>query len=131
MKLDWDEPIPEKFQDRWQSWLQGLPTLEELEIDRCFKPNDEEVMSSQLHHFADASQEGYGAVTYLRIENKQEEVKCLFVMGKSRLAPTKSVTISYMELSAAVTAVKLNKMCQVELDKKISVFKPSLRTTSA
>ena len=36
-------------------------------------------------------------------------------MGKSCLAPTKSVTISCMELSAAVTAVKLNKLCQVEL----------------
>jgi hypothetical protein len=101
----------------------------------------------------DASQEGYGAVAYLRIENKQDEVKCSFVMGKSRLAPIKSVTIPLMELSAAVTAVKLNKMCQVELslpveeklfwtdsicvlkylenEAKMSVFKPSLRTASA
>ena len=74
-------------------------------------------------------------------------------MGKSRLAPIKSVTIPLMELSSAVTAVKLNKMCQVELslpveeklfwtdsicvlkylenEAKISVFKPSLRTASA
>jgi hypothetical protein len=80
-----------------------------------FKPNDEEVVSTQLHHFADASQEGYGAVTYLRIENKQGEVKCSFVMGKSRLVPIKSVTIPVMELSAAVMAVKLDKMCQAEL----------------
>ncbi len=115
MKLGWDELIPEKFQARWQSWLQDLPKLEELAIDRCFKPNDEEVVSTQLHHFADASQEGYGAVTYLRIENKQGEVKCSFVMGKSRLAPIKSVTIPRMELSAAVMAVKLDKMCQAEL----------------
>ena len=115
MKLDWDEPIPEKLQDRWQSWLQDLPRLEELAIDRCFKLNDEEVMSSQLHHFADASQEGYGAVTYLRIENSRGAVKCSFVMGKSRIAPMKSVTIPRMELSAAVTAVKLNNACQVEL----------------
>ena len=34
MKLDWDESIPEKFQDHWQSWLQDLPRLEELAIDR-------------------------------------------------------------------------------------------------
>ena len=115
MKLDWDEPIPEKFQDCWQSRLQDLPRLEELAIDRCFKLNDEEVMSSQLHHFADASQQGYGAVTYLRIQNKQE-VKCSFVMGKSRIAPMTSVTIPRMEPSAAVTTVKLNKVCQVELN---------------
>ncbi|XP_028413087.1 uncharacterized protein LOC114535946 [Dendronephthya gigantea] len=105
LKFDWDETILEKFQDRWQSWLRDLPNLEELTIDRCFKPNNEEIASTQLHHFADASQEGYGAVTYLRIENNQGEVKCSFVMGKSRLAPIKSVTIPCMELSAAVTAL--------------------------
>ena len=109
MKLDWDEPIPEKFQERWKSWLQDLPKLEELAMDRCFKLDDEEVVSSQLHHFADASQEGYGAVTYLRIENRQGGVKCSFVMEKSRLAPIKSTTIPRMELSAAVTAVKFKQ----------------------
>lgn len=38
MKLDWDELIPQKFQDRWQSCLRELRNLEELAIDRCFKP---------------------------------------------------------------------------------------------
>lgn len=89
--------------------------MEELAIDRCFKHNDGEVVSTQLHHFADASQQGYGAVTYLRIKNSQGDVKCSFVMGKSRLAPIKSVTIPRMGLSAAVTATKLNKICQGEL----------------
>ena len=91
MNLDWDEPIPEGLHDRWQSWLQDLQNLAELAIDRCFKLNDQEVVSSQLYHFADASQEGYGAVSYLRIANKQGEVKCSLVIGKSRVAPMKSL----------------------------------------
>ena len=110
-KLDWDEEIPEEYLERWRTWLQELPRLEQISVDRCFKPNDlAEITTTQLHHFADASQNGYGAATYLRVEDKNGRVKCSFVMGKSRLAPIKSVTIPRMELSAAVVATKLDKI---------------------
>ena len=106
-KLHWDDEIPEEDQQRWQTWLRELPKLEELAIDRCFKPtNLGEITSSQLHHFSDASQRGYGAVTYLRISDDRGKVHCSFVMGKSRLAPLKPVTIPRMELSAAVVATR-------------------------
>ena len=94
--------IPEDIMRRWQAWLQELPKLQ-VSIDRCFKPpNFGEVTSTQLHHFSDASQQGYGAVTYLRITDRSGNTKCSFIMGKSRLAPMTSVTIPRMELSAAV-----------------------------
>ena len=115
-KLDWDEEISEEYLERWRTWLQELPRLEQLSVDRCFKPNDlAEVATTQLHHFADASQNGYGAATYLRVEDKNGRVKCSFVMGKSRLAPIKSVTIPRMELSAAVVATKLDKISRQEI----------------
>ena len=48
-----------------------LPELERIVIDRCFKPTDfGEITSCELHTFSDASQKGYGAVTYLRILNQ-------------------------------------------------------------
>ena len=101
---------------RWQAWLQELPKLEQVAIDRCFKPpNFGEVSSTQLHHFSDASQQGYGAVTYLRITDRSGNTKCSFVMGKSRLAPMKSVTVPRMELSAAVVATRLDTMSRKEL----------------
>ena len=37
-KLDWDDVIPEDIMRRWQAWLQELPKLEQVAIDRCFKP---------------------------------------------------------------------------------------------
>ncbi|XP_028395309.1 uncharacterized protein LOC114519383 [Dendronephthya gigantea] len=122
MKLDWDETIPVKLQDRWWSWLPDLdlPNLEHLGNDRCLKSYNEEVVSTQLHRFADASQDCYGAVAggsrvaYLRIKNNQGEVKCSFFMGNSRLAPIKSVTTLRVELSAAVTAVKQNVSSGIE-----------------
>ena len=64
----------------------------------------------------DASQEGYGAVTYLRVVNENGDVHCAFLMGKSRQTPQKSITIPRLELSAAVVATRLNKMMRCELD---------------
>jgi len=65
--LGWNDPISDEDLTRWRNWLDELPRLEDLKVDRCFEPTDfGEVASSQLHHFADASQHAYGAVTYLR-----------------------------------------------------------------
>ena len=115
-KFSWDDPIPDDYLQRWQAWLQELPKLEQLQIDRCFKPlNSEEATSYQLHHFSDASQQGFGAVTYLRITDQTGAAKCTFVMGKSRLAPIKPVTIPRLELSAAVIATRLDRISRNEL----------------
>lgn len=97
--------------------MQELPKLEQFTVERCLRPkNFGRIVSSQLHNFSDASGEGYGAVTYLRVVNEAGNVHCAFLMGKSRQTPQKSVTIPRLELSAAVVATRLNKMMQHELD---------------
>jgi hypothetical protein len=116
LKLDWDDKIPEEYLQRWQAWLTDLPRLENLAVERCFKPvSMKETKSTQVHHFSDASQQGYGAVSYIRVEDVSGNVKCSFLMGKSRLAPIKPVTIPRLELSAAVVSTKLDKMSRNEL----------------
>ena len=63
MNLGWDDPIPEECSERWEAWLSELPKLENLRIQRCFQPPDfGKVVSTELHHFSDASQRGYGAI---------------------------------------------------------------------
>ena len=92
-QVGWDDLIPEEDLICWKSWLEELPRLEKFAIDRCFRPpNFGDIISCQLHHFSDASQVAYGAVSYLRLVNAQHEVHCSFVMGKSRLSPLKPVT---------------------------------------
>ncbi|XP_028395694.1 uncharacterized protein LOC114519723 [Dendronephthya gigantea] len=115
-KLDWDDVISEEDQKRWKMWLDDLPKLENVVINRCLKPaNFGDITSCQVHNFSDASQVGYGAVTYLRLTDNQGNVSCSFVMGKSRLAPLKSITVPRMELSAAVLATRLDKITRQEL----------------
>ncbi|KAK7877121.1 hypothetical protein WMY93_032173 [Mugilogobius chulae] len=51
-------------------------------------------------------------------------VHCAFVMGKARVAPLKPVTIPRMELTAAVVASRMDKLCKKELQMELkdSVF---------
>ena len=85
-------------------------------MNRCFKPPNFNPCSVQLHHFADASENGYGMVSYLRLENAVQERRCSFIMGKSRVAPLKQTTIPRLELTAATVAVRTNRMLLSEID---------------
>jgi hypothetical protein len=116
-KLSWDEPIEAEHLVRWNAWLKELPKIEQLHVPRCVRPsNTEEFVSTQLHTFADASQRGYGAVTYLRFEDSKGNTHCSFVIAKSRVAPLKETTIPRLELSAAVVATRLDRMVRKESD---------------
>ena len=119
-KLDWDDVISEEDQKRWKAWLEDLLQLEKVVINRCLKPaNFGKITSRQIHNFSDASQVGYGAVTYLRLTDNQENTSCSFVIGKARLAPLKSITVPRMELSAAVLATRLDKITREELSQPV------------
>ena len=85
------------------AWLIELPNIEQLHIPRSFEPSSkEEIRSTQLHNFSDASQSGYGAVSYLRFKDSNDDIHCSFVMAKSRVAPLKAPAILRFELAAAV-----------------------------
>ena len=59
-----------------------------------------------------ASQQGFDAISYLRITDQSGALKSMFVMGKSRLVPIKPTTIPRLELSAAVRATRLDRISQ-------------------
>ncbi|KAK2903740.1 hypothetical protein Q8A73_010397 [Channa argus] len=91
--------------------------LTDFGIERCFKPKDfGQTVSAQLHHFADASENGYGTVTYLVQRNISNQAHSAFVLGKARVAPLKPMTIPRLELTAATLAVRIDKMLRKELE---------------
>ena len=115
--LKWDEVVPDENLKNWQQWLRDLPRLEEFSVNRYFKLSGfGDASSCELHHFSDASQVGYGAVTYLRLVNESGQIHCTFVMSKARVVPLKRITIPRLELSVATVSVRLDKMVKRELE---------------
>lgn len=112
----WDEQIPPHQSKHWISWIGDLPKLADFNVPRCIKPSDfAKPVSIQLHHFADASETGYGAVSYLRMINDQGRIHVCFLMGKARVSPLKQLTIPRLELAAAVLSVKMDRLLRAEL----------------
>lgn len=111
--VGWDDEVPEEM----EKWRSELPALEKLKIARCHKPEEfDEIKHTELHHFSDACQNGYGQCTYLRLVDAKNRIQCSLVMGKSRVTPLKPVTIPRLELTAALVSSKISYTLRKELE---------------
>ena len=114
--LDWDTPLPPEMIEKFCKWGESLHKLENICIPRCVKPKSfESVKTVQVHVFCDASTRGYGSCAYLRIVDESDNVTCTLIAAKSRILPSKAVTIPRLELNAAVVGAKLGFMINNEL----------------
>ena len=109
-KAEWDETLNTEEAMDFQRWLQQLDQAKKIEINRPLPAR----RVAELHHFCDASEFAYAAVSYLRIMN-DEGVHVSFLFAKSRLAPIKKMTIPRLELTSAVLATKHDEMLRKEL----------------
>ena len=91
-----------------------------MSLERSFTLLDREIKNVELHTFADASTKSYGVCSYLRVLYVDGLIKCHFVMGKSNVAPLKSISIPRLELTAAVLAGKLSAFIVRELEYEFS-----------
>jgi hypothetical protein len=115
--VTWDADIEDPDRAQWERWISDLPKLKNVNVSRCFKPEEfGEVETVELHVFSDASRVGYAAVAYFRFVNTEGKIWCAFVIGNTRLAPIREISIPRLELSAAVVSVKLRVLVQRELD---------------
>lgn len=116
-KMTWDETVPREDMTKWNEWKEELQDLQQVQIPRWCKPKNS--VSMQLHHFADASEVGYGVVSYLCTCDVTGKKTSNLIMAKSRLSPLKKMTIPRLELAAAALAVKQDTFIQSELGVKI------------
>ena len=120
-KHGWDDPISDCDSERWEKWKSQLANLPLITVDRCVRPACfGDLKIAELHSFADASQNAYGAVTYLRLVDVEERIHCAFLIGKSRVAPLRPMTVPRLELSAAVLAAQLDRTVREELDIQVN-----------
>ncbi len=107
LSLSWDEVVPQEHQDRWNLWLDNLPSITNFSIPRRFSDVDNPVIYQALHGFSDASSVAYGAVVYLRRVHSDNLTTVTLVVAKARVLPLKPVTIPKAELLAAHLLTKL------------------------
>ena len=108
-KAPWDQPISGETLEKWLDWRSSLPLLREITVPRCyFSRLEHKGVTFQLHHLCDASESGYGTVSYLRFEYLDGFTDCAFVTGKYRNAPIKSVRIPRLELQGALRASRID-----------------------
>ena len=125
IKLGWDDGIPESFSLQWQQWLKEMFNLEGLvSIPRHLKLDQAKGVC--LHVFVDASTDIFAAVAYLvvkteevmgvestgvlskGVKDEKQLVRTSFITAaKARVTPTKTESISRLELAACVIGVRL------------------------
>ncbi|XP_028417205.1 uncharacterized protein LOC114541488 [Dendronephthya gigantea] len=103
----WDEKLDDDIAKEWTTWKEQLCELETLEIPRCVLPPERDINKIELHGFGDASEKAYGAAIYLCAEDKVGKRISNLIMAKSRVAPTRRITLPRLELLAAYLTAKL------------------------
>nr|XP_027231770.1 uncharacterized protein LOC113823351 [Penaeus vannamei] len=116
LRTGWDDSLPKDLEEQWGRWMRDLPIIKEFSIPRCIIPIDKCIRLFQLHHFFDASEYGFGAVSYLLTIYEDQTASVHLMMAKSRLTPLKGSTIPRLELAGALEAVRLDKLLQEEME---------------
>ncbi|KAF2891331.1 hypothetical protein ILUMI_14842 [Ignelater luminosus] len=104
-KVSWDESLSRGLHNKWLSFRSELVRLNDIKIPRhvvCNNPT-----RIELHGFADASTFAYGGYLYIRSTNEKNQVFTRLHCSKTRVAPSKTITIPRLELSAALILARL------------------------
>ena len=85
-------------------FITRLKHVDELYVRRCIRPDDF------------WKKQGYGQCSYIRMVDKEGQIHCSLLLGKSRVVPKKFVSIPRLELTAAVLSVKMACLLKKELN---------------
>ncbi|XP_075167603.1 uncharacterized protein LOC142239718 [Haematobia irritans] len=84
----------------------AIDRISAVEIPRCYSQYLNEATEIELHTFVDAGEDAYAAVCYIRIFS-QHQCDIAIIAGKSKVAPLKPMSISRLELQAAIIGVRI------------------------
>ena len=119
-KLNWDDPIPDKYTRDWKQFCQDLLEMNDVKFKRCLMPENA-IDDPILIIFSDGSSHAYGACAYYRWKLNNGQFKCRLILSKNRLAPIKRLSIDRIELCGAVLNSRLKafleRHCRYKLQK--------------
>ena len=73
------------------------------------------LIGCSLHHFSNASQDGYVQVSYLRLVDEDGHIHSSLVMAKFRVTPLRFVSIPRLELTVVPLSIKVSLLLKKEL----------------
>ncbi|XP_070172242.1 uncharacterized protein [Polyergus mexicanus] len=100
LKIDWDETVPLEIETKWRAYENQLSLLNTLRIPKKIIAHSPPY-TIEIHGFCDASMDVYGVMVYIRKISFDGHRETRLLCAKSRVAPTKSVTLARLELCAA------------------------------
>ncbi|XP_028408638.1 uncharacterized protein LOC114531183 [Dendronephthya gigantea] len=120
--LTWDDQLPEDVLAKWRLWEAELLMLEQFSVPRFYQQVDVHPEYIEVHLFGDASELAFCSVGYLRFKYQDGTMKCVFVTAKTRVAPTKKLSIPRLELQAAVLCMRVASVIIKEHDYTFSAM---------
>ena len=107
--LGWDDPIPDEAKYRFLNLIEMLGDIAKLRFPRSLVPESISASTSSpsLLTLVDGSKLASCALVYIRWELPDGSFACRLVTGKTKIAPTRKISIPRMELVAAVLGVRL------------------------
>ena len=91
-----------------QLWFLELSSLANVKISRCLQ-DQQQAKSKEVVTFVDASQQAYGATSYLRCEYEDGTVTSRLIASKSKVAPLTPITVPRLELMGAIVGLRLTQ----------------------
>ena len=120
---EWNEEVENEVANRIQNWFSQLPCLKGVKVPRCLR-EVQPVKCKEGVTFVDASQQAYGAVSYLRSEFAYGSVTTRLIASKSKVEPLTPITVPRLELMSAVAGLRLTQSDSraLEVPLKAAVF---------
>ena len=100
---DWDEEVQVEVANRIQLWFSQLSSLANVNSPSCLQ-DQQPVKSTAAVPFVDASQQAYGASSYVRCEYEDGTVASRLI--KSKVAPLTPITVPRLELNGAIVRLR-------------------------
>ena len=113
----WDKELTSEDQQQCTEILKELQLIEKIHIPRFIDTNNS--ATYKLLCFTDASKKAYAAAVYLLVTTNMNSTVHL-VFSKSRLAPTKPLTIPRLELLGVLIGVRCLKFVETQLKLNIA-----------